>query len=134
MNGGVNGSMEEVMEVSHPTSPKGKQLTSEDNELDNCSETSTSAEVHNHVNITEELTTEDTLTCSTENDSENSDKLCDVKIPNTEEGEYSQSESPMENQCNISTEPSPAAPDTEFTRSADIENDKFDGENSETEE
>ncbi|KPJ09297.1 MOG interacting and ectopic P-granules protein 1 [Papilio machaon] len=99
MNGGVNGSMEEVMEVSHPTSPKGKQLTSEDNELDNCSETSTSAE-----------------------------------IPNTEEGEDSQSESPMENQCNISTEPSPAAPDTESTRSADIENDKFDGENSETEE
>ncbi|XP_013133406.1 PREDICTED: uncharacterized protein LOC106099402 isoform X2 [Papilio polytes] len=135
MNGGVNGSMEEVMELSHPTSPKGKELICEDNEQDNCSEKGSSTESRNHVNTADESTMEDTISCSIEDDSESSDKLCDVSMPNTEEGEDSQeSECPIENHCTTSAEVSPAAADTESTRSADIENGKYEYENSETEE
>ncbi|KPI96085.1 MOG interacting and ectopic P-granules protein 1 [Papilio xuthus] len=121
--------MEEVIDLS-PMTLKVEELIIEDNELDNCSETSIGMEVHNQEHIIEDITNEDTLTCDTENDSDNSYKLCDVKILSTEEGEDSQSEGTMGIQYINSTDASPAALDTISIRSADIEID----DNSEIEE
>ncbi|CAK1588809.1 unnamed protein product [Parnassius mnemosyne] len=129
MNGGVNGTMEEPMELSHPASPKTKQIPTDENALDSHSENSNSNEANNHIENDKGTLFENSTNCQANEDSNASNKVCDQEIPNTETKVPSEEHSndiPEKNHCSNSNESNAGSLDSSQIKSEDNrESEKF---------